>query len=241
MGISRSTSNAERLRALGAEPIVLDLLDPSAVREVIAAAKPEAIIHEATALAGLTGFKHFDQASPRPTGSASRAPTRYSPPLETPTSAASSPRASQPPVRARTGRSRPRTIRSTRPRYRPCARPTPRCATSNRRSPTRAGSRCATATSTAQATRPCSMLFVSAASRSSATAAVSGLASTSTTPPPRPVLALEHGAPGVYNIVEDDPAPAREWLPALAKAGGPRRPVTSPAGSPGSSPARSQS
>ena len=32
------------------------------------------------------------------------------------------------------------------------------------------------------------------------------------------VLALEGGEPGVYNIVDDDPAPLREWLPELAKA-----------------------
>jgi nucleoside-diphosphate-sugar epimerase len=28
--------------------------------------------------------------------------------------------------------------------------------------------------------------------------------------------AIETGAPGVYNIVDDEPAPVREWLPALA-------------------------
>lgn len=32
------------------------------------------------------------------------------------------------------------------------------------------------------------------------------------------VLALEHGRPGLYNIVDDDPAPVREWLPVLARA-----------------------
>jgi nucleoside-diphosphate-sugar epimerase len=30
------------------------------------------------------------------------------------------------------------------------------------------------------------------------------------------VAALERGAPGVYNVVDDDPAPMRDWLPALA-------------------------
>ena len=30
------------------------------------------------------------------------------------------------------------------------------------------------------------------------------------------VAAIEHGAPGVYNIVDDEPAPVAEWLPALA-------------------------
>lgn len=40
------------------------------------------------------------------------------------------------------------------------------------------------------------------------------------------VLALEHGRPGIYNIVDDEPAPVAEWLPALAStlgAGPPRR------------------
>ena len=34
----------------------------------------------------------------------------------------------------------------------------------------------------------------------------------------RPVLALEHGGSGIYNIVDDDPAPLRDWLRALAEA-----------------------
>jgi nucleoside-diphosphate-sugar epimerase len=31
-------------------------------------------------------------------------------------------------------------------------------------------------------------------------------------------VAVEHGRPGVYNVVDDDPAPVREWLPVLASA-----------------------
>jgi nucleoside-diphosphate-sugar epimerase len=30
--------------------------------------------------------------------------------------------------------------------------------------------------------------------------------------------AVEHGQPGIYNVVDDDPAPVREWLPVLASA-----------------------
>jgi 2-alkyl-3-oxoalkanoate reductase len=40
------------------------------------------------------------------------------------------------------------------------------------------------------------------------------------------VAAIEHGEPGVYNVVDDEPAPVREWLPVLADAIGaapPRR------------------
>src|SRR4051794_26859865 len=42
------------------------------------------------------------------------------------------------------------------------------------------------------------------------------------------VLALEEGATGVYNIVDDEPAPVREWLPALAQALGAERPRRAP-------------
>jgi nucleoside-diphosphate-sugar epimerase len=38
------------------------------------------------------------------------------------------------------------------------------------------------------------------------------------------VLALTHGAPGLYNIVDDDPAPVAEWLPKLAELAGARTP-----------------
>ena len=38
------------------------------------------------------------------------------------------------------------------------------------------------------------------------------------------VLAIERGEPGVYNIVDDEPAPVYEWLPALADAVGAPRP-----------------
>jgi nucleoside-diphosphate-sugar epimerase len=38
------------------------------------------------------------------------------------------------------------------------------------------------------------------------------------------VLALTHGASGPYNIVDDEPAPVSEWLPALAEALGAPRP-----------------
>jgi nucleoside-diphosphate-sugar epimerase len=30
-------------------------------------------------------------------------------------------------------------------------------------------------------------------------------------------LSVERGAPGIYNIVDDEPAPAHEWIPALAR------------------------
>ena len=38
------------------------------------------------------------------------------------------------------------------------------------------------------------------------------------------VLALDHEAPGIYNIVDDEPAPVRDWLPAVAAALGAKPP-----------------
>jgi 2-alkyl-3-oxoalkanoate reductase len=62
IGISRSPEKADGLRAQGAEPVVLDVLDPKSVREAVSAARPDAIVHQATALAGLSEFKNFDLA-----------------------------------------------------------------------------------------------------------------------------------------------------------------------------------
>jgi 2-alkyl-3-oxoalkanoate reductase len=62
IGTSRSPGNAERVRALGAEPLTLDLLDTRAVRTAILETGPDAIVHQATALADLRDFKHFDRS-----------------------------------------------------------------------------------------------------------------------------------------------------------------------------------
>ena len=42
------------------------------------------------------------------------------------------------------------------------------------------------------------------------------------------VAAIEHGSRGVYNVVDDDPAAAAEWLPALARELGAKRPMRVP-------------
>ncbi|MGI8609290.1 MAG: NAD-dependent epimerase/dehydratase family protein [Candidatus Dormibacteria bacterium] len=42
------------------------------------------------------------------------------------------------------------------------------------------------------------------------------------------VAAVEHGNHGVYNIVDDDPAPVAEWLPAMAQELGAKKPIRVP-------------
>ncbi len=43
------------------------------------------------------------------------------------------------------------------------------------------------------------------------------------------VAAIERGAPGIYNIVDDDPAPTADWLPYLAEQLGGKKPMSLPA------------
>jgi nucleoside-diphosphate-sugar epimerase len=42
------------------------------------------------------------------------------------------------------------------------------------------------------------------------------------------VAAVERGRRGAYSIVDDDPAPVAEWLPALAQTLGAKKPMRAP-------------
>ena len=55
-------SNAGRLHALGAEPVVVDPLDAAALREAVVAARPDVVVHQLTALTGLGMSRNFDKA-----------------------------------------------------------------------------------------------------------------------------------------------------------------------------------
>jgi 2-alkyl-3-oxoalkanoate reductase len=61
-GTFRAPGGAERVRALGAEPVALDLLDAGAVRRAVLAARPEAVIHQATALANVRFARSLDRS-----------------------------------------------------------------------------------------------------------------------------------------------------------------------------------
>ncbi|MGH8869924.1 MAG: NAD-dependent epimerase/dehydratase family protein [Actinomycetes bacterium] len=57
---TRSPAKVDRLRALGAEPVVVDGLDAAAVGEAVARAEPDAVVHQMTALAGKPNLRRFD-------------------------------------------------------------------------------------------------------------------------------------------------------------------------------------
>ncbi len=62
VGMTRSESKRDALRAMGATPVVADALDPDQVARAVAVASPEAIIHELTALSGRLDMRRFDRA-----------------------------------------------------------------------------------------------------------------------------------------------------------------------------------
>jgi nucleoside-diphosphate-sugar epimerase len=62
IGTSTSPAGAERAEALGAEPVVLDLLNREAVRRAVLEAGADAIVHEATALRDVEFSKNLDRA-----------------------------------------------------------------------------------------------------------------------------------------------------------------------------------
>ena len=62
IGTSTSPGKADGLRALGAEAVVLDALDARAVREAVATAEPDAIVHQATALADVRFVRNLDRS-----------------------------------------------------------------------------------------------------------------------------------------------------------------------------------
>jgi nucleoside-diphosphate-sugar epimerase len=61
IGTHNSPTNAELLRTLGAKPVLLDLLDASAVRTAVLDNAPEAIVHQATALANVKFSRSLDK------------------------------------------------------------------------------------------------------------------------------------------------------------------------------------
>jgi 2-alkyl-3-oxoalkanoate reductase len=61
IGTHSSPGSAKLLRALGAKPVMLDLLDADAVRKAVLENEPDAIVHEATALANVKFSRNFDK------------------------------------------------------------------------------------------------------------------------------------------------------------------------------------
>jgi nucleoside-diphosphate-sugar epimerase len=60
-GSTRSPARASQLTNMGATPVIVDGLDRPAVLQAVQAAEPEVIVHQMTALTHLRSFRRFDQ------------------------------------------------------------------------------------------------------------------------------------------------------------------------------------
>ena len=237
VGMTRSASKQELLRSLGARPVVADALDPDAVAQAVASAEPEVIVHELTALSGPMSLRD------------ARHPERFSGALMTNrlrTEATDHLLAAGRAVGAR------RFVAQSFGAFRfaGTGAPVQTEADSLEHDPRQPGLEAILyveqAVTTIEWGEGLALRYggfygpgtsVSRAPDAQFAAPIrkrrfpivgdgGGIwsyvhiedAATAT------AIAVEHGRPGIYNIVDDDPAPVREWLPVLASALGAKPP-----------------
>jgi nucleoside-diphosphate-sugar epimerase len=226
IGSHTSPSSGERVRALGAKPVALDLLDARAVRKAVRDANPDAIVHQATALANVKFSRNMDKV----TAKTSELGTKGTDAL----------------LAAAREAGVHRFVAQSVAAYSRYAREGgPIKTEDDPLDPTPPKNFEQTAAA---------MAYLEQAVTDSGGIALRygafyGAANDGTIDPVRKrqfpivgdgggiwswihlddaaaatVLALEHDGPGIYNIVDDDPAPVREWLPVLAQALGAKPP-----------------
>jgi 2-alkyl-3-oxoalkanoate reductase len=225
IGTFRSPASAERVRALGAEAVTLDLLDAPAVRKAVLEGQPDAIVHQATALKDLRFSRNFDRgfaqtnrlrtegtdallAAAREAGvrrfvAQSFASYRYA--------------REGGPVKTEADRLDPNPLPSTR-ESQAAMRYLDQAVTDAGGSALRYGGFYGAANDgLVEPVRKRQFPIVGDGGGISSFIYLDDAAAAT-------VLALERDAAGIYNIVDDDPAPAREWLPVLANALGAKPP-----------------
>jgi 2-alkyl-3-oxoalkanoate reductase len=227
IGTSRSPGGGERIRALGAAPITLDLLDPQAVRDAVLDAAPDAIVHQATALAEAKFSRNFD----RTFAATNRLRTEGTDAL----------------LAAARQAGVDRFVGQSFASYRSAREGGPVKTEDDPLDPAPP----ATTRESSAAMRYLEDAVTDAGGIALRYGAFYGAANDGLIEPVRKrqypivgqgggitsfihlddaaaatVLALEHDGPGIFNIVDDEPAPVREWLPVYAEAlgaGPPRR------------------
>jgi nucleoside-diphosphate-sugar epimerase len=225
IGSCRSPGKAGQLRTLGAEPIVLDALDGLAVREAVAAARPDAIIYQATALANAGFSRNLDRgfaqtsrlrtegtdillAAAREAGvgrfvAQSFAPYRYAR-AGGPVKTEDDPLDPAPPKTARQTNAAMNHL--------------DQAVTSAGGIALRYGGFYGAANDgLAGPVRKRQLPIVGDGGGVMSFIHLDDAAAAT-------VLALEHDGPAIYNIVDDEPAPASEWTPVLAEALGAKPP-----------------
>jgi nucleoside-diphosphate-sugar epimerase len=228
-GSCHSPGNTGRLRELGAEPVVLDALDASAVRDAVAAARPDAIIYQATALANTSFSLSLDRtfaatnrlrtegtdallAAAREAGvprfvAQSFAPYRYDR-RGGPVKTEDDPLDPAPPKRARQTFAAMNHV--------------DQAVTGAGGIALRYGGFYGEPDAMVKAIRKRRYPMIGDGRGITPFIHLHDAAAAT-------VLALEHDGPAIYNITDDEPAPASEWMPVLAETLGARPPRRIPA------------
>ena len=232
---TRTPGKVAQLREAGAEPVVVDGLDREAVIAAVRAAAPEVIVHEMTALAGMRSLRNPDKVfavtnelrtrgTDNLLAAAARAGTRR---------VIAQGYAGAGPDKRSGGRLK---TEEDPPDWRPIRSAVQAPAAIRHVEQDRAARRrrrescCATAASTGRAPRM-SLLEMLRKRQVPVIGGGTGVWSfiEITDAAAATLAAVDHGAPGVYNVVDDDPAPVAEWLPYLAKVAGAKPPLRVPA------------
>ena len=231
---TRTPGKVALLREAGAEPVVVDGLDRAAVIEAVRAAAPEVIVHEMTALAGMRSFRNPDRlfaatnalrtrGTDNLLAAAAQAGTRrviaqgYAGPGPDQPSGARL-KTEEDPLDWRPIRSAARAMAAIRYVDRTVPQEAPEGIV------LRYGGFYGPGTGD----------FVVEMARKRRLPVIGGGTGVwsfieITDAAAATVAAVDRGAPGVYNVVDDDPAPVAEWLPYLAKVVGAKPPLRVPA------------
>ena len=222
-GTCRSAAKESRIRSAGATPLVLDILDGAATRSAVAHVRPDAIIYQATALAGSRFGRSLDKtfaptnrlrtdgtdnviAAARSAGvrkllAQSFAPYRYA--SSGPVASEDDPMLAQPPA-------------SAAQTFAAMAHLDQAVTAAGGIALRYGGFYGEPDQMTAAVARRQYPLVGDGRGMMSFIALHDAAAAT--------VLALEADGPAIYNVTDDEPAPMREWLPVLAAALGARPP-----------------
>jgi 2-alkyl-3-oxoalkanoate reductase len=230
IGATRSPAKADGLKALGADPMVVDVLDAAAAGEAVATAAPEVIVYEATAIPAKLSFRKFDQTF----GPTSRLRTAGLDNLLAAAAAQGVPRfiaqsyAGWP--NARTGGPVKTEADPLDPDPPPAMRAALAAISYLEDKVTTAGG---LALRYGNLYGPgSSEIFTGMLRRRQVPVIGSGAGIWSflhvTDAAGAAVAAVSTGAPGVYNVVDDEPAAVSEWLPVMARGAGAKPPLHVP-------------
>jgi len=233
VGMTRSPAKADAVRALGAEVAVADALDPEQVAAALATAEPEAVVHQLTSIANTAELRNLDRAF----AGTNQLRTRGTDHLLSAARAAGVRRfvaqSYAPSIYARVGgpvKSEDAPLEQDAPSS---ARETVAAVQYLERAVLDAdwtegivlryggfygpGTSMAPGAEQLEAIRQRKFPVVGGGAGVMSFIHVADAAEAT-------VAALERGRPGVYNVVDDDPAPLRDWLPAVAEEIGAKPP-----------------